>query len=426
MAAVANAPNTKSSGAPGAGLCVFCNRLVEATKKPVSQHWLGRVVREIAKELLQVDVTALSSEEKNAYRTMNLTAAFFEKAKNALECTLKSTTITFEPETIEILDHLSKGEFFDVHETIGMGSYAIVAKVSLGSLQFAAKYIRRENSRVGKFGPGRLSKAESSLEKELKVGLLAHHSDHVTRPLFFIKDPKDSPVLIFPLATETVDSLIPELTKETVHTICFSFLQGLKTLEKHPFGPIVHNDLSCSNILGWNRKKFTINDFGLSEKKGAIISPLFAFHQSPERHKDTLKVDTSSDIWSFGAILLELFTGESFQQNITKGEFLTDGGILRVSQILIDKHSERVDGLDPTGELRKIMYKCLEFDPKKRPSLDEVIADFSAIDGVSTDGAAAGGGGSKKGDVERKSPESSAEKKEEEAIKAATAAGDGK
>jgi len=425
MAAVADPDKTQFSGAPGVELCVFCNGLIEATRKPVSQHWLGRMVREIPKEL-SVDVLTLSDEEKYAYKTMSLALPFFEKAKNALESTLNSTTITFEPETTEILVHTSKGESFKVHETIGKGTYALVDKVSLGSLQFAAKYIRRENSRVGKFGPGRLSKAESTLEKELKVGLLAHHSDHVTRPLLLLKDPRGSPVLIFPLATETVDSLIPKLIKETVHTICFSFLQGLKALEKHPFGPIVHNDLSCSNILGWNRKKFTINDFGLSERKGAIISPLFAFHQSPEHHKDTLKVDASIDIWSFGAILLQLFTGESFKHNIKIEEFCTDGGILRVSQSLIDKHSKRVDELDPTGELRNIMYKCLEFDPKKRPSLDEVIADFSAIDGVSTGGAAAGGGGSKKGDVERKSPEFSSEKKEEEAIKAATAAGDGK
>jgi len=450
MAAVANAPNTKSSGAPGVGLCVFCKSVVEGTKIPVSKEWLGRTVREMDWRVWTADKGSLTPEEKNALVTMKLASPFFKMTRESIRTAPDGTTVTFEPDTTTILELLEKGHFFKVHERVGDGGFAYVNRVSLGDRLFVAKYIRHEHHTLGRLSEHLIKKSKHTFGKEFQVGILASPSDYVTRPLFTINDPENCPVLIFPLATGTIDELIPKLTKEDLFTICMSIVKGLKTLEKHPLGPIVHQDLTTLNVLNWNGKKFTLNDFGVCEAKGARIQALFSIYRSPQHLNSTITVDSSIDMWAVGAILLLLLTGECFEHNISRREFAVEGGAERVTEALIEKHADRVGGLDPTGEIQKIVHKCLQFDPKKRASVDEVLMGLEAIghrysgdDHLAS--AAAGGGASKvkeetplsvsplscdvsvgKPGIEGKTPDSRMEKKEEEDVKAACAAGDGK
>src|SRR5690349_1847109 len=112
---------------------------------------------------------------------------------------------------------------------------------------------------------------------------------------------------------------------------------------------VLHRDLKPSNIMIDGRGHVRITDFGLAALAqeialGDIRSGTPAY-MSPEQ-KAGREVTVRSDIYSLGLVLHEMFTGRK------RGD----------SQ---SSPSEIVKDLDPAIE--RVMLRCLEDDPKRRP-----------------------------------------------------------
>jgi hypothetical protein len=113
---------------------------------------------------------------------------------------------------------------------------------------------------------------------------------------------------------------------------------------------VLHRDLKPANIMIDGRGQVRITDFGLAALAqevalGDIRSGTPAY-MSPEQ-KAGKEVTTRSDIYSLGMVLYEMFTGKR------RGETQTNP-------------TELVKGLDPAVE--RVILRCLEEDPKRRPS----------------------------------------------------------
>ncbi len=113
---------------------------------------------------------------------------------------------------------------------------------------------------------------------------------------------------------------------------------------------VLHRDLKPANIMIDGRGQVRITDFGLAAL--AVEIPLSDLrsgtpaYMSPEQ-KAGKEVTTRSDIYSLGLVLHEMFTGKrrtSTQTNPT----------------------DLVKDLDPAVE--RVILRCLEEDPKRRPS----------------------------------------------------------
>ena len=136
---------------------------------------------------------------------------------------------------------------------------------------------------------------------------------------------------------------------------------------------IVHRDLKPGNIKITPDGVVKVLDFGLAKvmpaaasgapsensptismaatQAGVILGT--AAYMAPEQARG-LNVDKRADIWAFGVVLYEMLTG----QRLFQGEDLTD----TLASVVRDK----ADLSGVPADLRGLLERCLEKDPKKR------------------------------------------------------------
>ena len=160
------------------------------------------------------------------------------------------------------------------------------------------------------------------------------------------------------------------LTVEQKEDIATQLLEGIDFLHKHK---VVHRDLKPGNILivkHGGKVIPLITDFGLSKAAGVVDGSVFSNsfgagtprYSSPEQLQgNPLRFNT--DLWSYGAILYELFTGTQL--------FTAGSGAANTAQADMEIYNKIVNGnVQSLGKMpetwRKVAERCLVVDPTKR------------------------------------------------------------
>ena len=160
------------------------------------------------------------------------------------------------------------------------------------------------------------------------------------------------------------------LTAEQKEDIATQLLEGIDFLHKHK---VVHRDLKPGNILivkHGGRIIPLITDFGLSKAAGVVDGSVFSNsfgagtprYSSPEQLQG-LPLRFNTDLWSFGAILYEVFTGQQL--------FSPGSGASNTAQADMEIYNKivngNVSGLSKMPEKwRKVAERCLVVDATKR------------------------------------------------------------
>ena len=133
---------------------------------------------------------------------------------------------------------------------------------------------------------------------------------------------------------------------------------------------VIHRDLKPQNIMINKRGEVVIMDFGLAaisdQLSGAEVRNGTPAYMAPEQLKGS-GVTARSDIYSLGLVLYELFTGKR-PYEATSVQQLID---LQDSVHLSSMTSVAAD-IDPVVE--KVIRRCLDPDPSKRPSTALAVA----------------------------------------------------
>jgi serine/threonine protein kinase len=151
---------------------------------------------------------------------------------------------------------------------------------------------------------------------------------------------------------------------------------------------IIHRDLKPANVKLRSDGTVKVLDFGLAKPRtfgadtvgddGPLNSPTItspamtaigvilgtAAYMSPEQAKGRA-ADKRSDVWAFGCILYEMFTG--------KRTFAGDDVADTMASVLRDEPDWNALPHNVPAAIRVIVRRCLEKDPRRR------IADFSTI-----------------------------------------------
>ncbi|KFP73101.1 hypothetical protein N310_07397, partial [Acanthisitta chloris] len=148
---------------------------------------------------------------------------------------------------------------------------------------------------------------------------------------------------------------------------------GMEYLEsKH----CIHRDLAARNCLVTERNTLKISDFGMSrEEEDGIYASTGGMKQIPVKWTapEALnygRYSSESDVWSFGILLWEAFSlGAVPYANLSNQQ--TREAV---------EQGMRLDSPEQCPEeVYRLMQRCWEYDPRRRPSFSTIHQDLTAI-----------------------------------------------
>lgn len=234
---------------------------------------------------------------------------------------------------------------YTVGDEIGRGTFGIVSNATDDSGDsFAIKILNDES-----FPDSEKGMLRKRFEREVRYQQQVDHRNVV--PILDHNLDDDPPWFVMPLA---IRSLADDLREDKTlsgepHKPLFDILAGLQAL--HESG-LCHRDLKPANVLKFEDeagdKYYSISDFGLTTPGVGQTSTLTEsgmgggtpLYRPPECANNFRRATDKADIYSFGAILHDIFSG----------------GVGRIP------HNE----LSVPGPLKEIIEKCTKANPRRR------------------------------------------------------------
>lgn len=163
--------------------------------------------------------------------------------------------------------------------------------------------------------------------------------------------------LIFESIPNQLKEIINELTEFQKTKIAFQIAKGMEYLHSNQ---VLHRDLKANNILIDDDYNPKIADFGFS--RSDLMLPNMSNvigtvnYMAPEV-KSSNKYGIAADVYSFGMLLIEIFTGE------------TPSSSLADTQI----KSKFLSGLKCSKDLMKLIEECTDTNPVFRPTFKQIV-----------------------------------------------------
>lgn len=209
---------------------------------------------------------------------------------------------------------------------------------------------------------------------EYKTAYGLHHPNLLTATYYDVWD--DRPYLVMEYCENGAsDKLVGNTDEQTIWRFIRDVAQGLSYLHNLSPNPIIHQDIKPENVLINSKNDFVISDFGISmnvrstmrkqsgrsnETGGAIA------YMGPERFSANPMPIKASDVWSLGASIYEMATGEL--------PFCGMGGGML-------KNGAEIPVLPQnwSPQLNNIVRACMAKEPWDRPLAHEIVELASSV-----------------------------------------------
>ncbi|CAN4092093.1 unnamed protein product [Withania somnifera] len=169
---------------------------------------------------------------------------------------------------------------------------------------------------------------------------------------------------------------------------------ALEYLHHGCLSPVIHCDLKPSNVLLDEDMVAHLSDFGISKLLGEDESDLYTKtlatlgYIAPEYGQDGL-VSTKADVYSYGIMLLEIFTrrkpnDEMFEGGLSLKQWVSYSlpeAIMDVADasLVTPTHSRLQKELDIVALIMKVALDCCAESPARRTNMKEVVGMLQKI-----------------------------------------------
>ncbi|HJC92776.1 MAG TPA: serine/threonine protein kinase [Candidatus Phocaeicola excrementigallinarum] len=202
--------------------------------------------------------------------------------------------------------------------------------------------------------------------REFSLVVNANHKN-LLKPLYYDSCDR-KPYLVLPFCKEgSISKGIGNLSEQEAWRLLRDVASGLAWLHSmNP--PVIHQDIKPDNIMVGENGDYMITDFGVSTHLKSTLrkSLSLAFssagtvaYMAPERFgKDNTPI-MANDIYSLGATVYEMLTGET--------PFGDDGGLMQKKGAELPE----IKG-DFSPQLKKVVSACLCMNPWERPTAEQL------------------------------------------------------
>lgn len=244
------------------------------------------------------------------------------------------------------------GEFLELNglkyiDTIANGGYGVILLVY--SIQYQQKFA--------------LKKIPNNLFRESELECLKHLDDIFIVNLYKYYRYKGRVYLLMEYCPNDLDKLISQHVFDDQNVLkhyVYDVIQAVKACHDRN---IAHSDIKPSNFLIDQYGRLKISDFGLStifhENASTTICKGTRLFMAPELFEKKMYNPFAADIWALGITIFNMATQEFPYSSVEERN--SSKGIYSMNYITDIK-------------LRKLVMKCLETDPAKRPKVDDLLS----------------------------------------------------
>ena len=259
---------------------------------------------------------------------------------------------------------------------LGHGSYATVLELEYMGLKCAGKKIHELLLRQGD-----TSYTVHRFEEECHLLSQVRHPNIVQFLGVYFQQGMQAPILVMEFLPTNLTSCIEQysiLPKEISYSILHDVALGLCYLHSQT-PPIIHRDLSSNNVLLTPNTTAKISDLGVARILN--LTPLQVSHMTqtpgtpaympPEVMVASPKYDTSVDEFSYGILMIHMFSGRWPEPQVGPVHAEPGGRIIPVSEA--ERREVFLRAIGDGHPLMDLIRKCIDNYPQSRAHASEIV-----------------------------------------------------
>ena len=258
----------------------------------------------------------------------------------------------------------------------GEGSYAQVLGLQYKGQQCAGKKVHRilyeqgEGNMVDRF------KAECRLLAQME------HPNIVRFIGLHVEQGSSVPILVMEYLPSTLDYCIKNdilYTEELKFSVLHGIALGLQYLHSRT-PPVVHRDLSANNVLLTDDMTAKISDLGVARILNLTLQqvshltrvPGTLMYMPPEAMEMNPSYDTTFDIFSYGVVMIHVFSGEwPVPCEQVRVDPTNRAQLLPLSEA--ERRSSYLEKISHAHPLMDLILRCISNDAYQRPKIADII-----------------------------------------------------
>ena len=264
---------------------------------------------------------------------------------------------------------------------LGHGSYATVLELEYMGLKCAGKKIHEVLLRQGG-----ASYTVRRFEEECRLLSQVRHPNVVQFLGVHFQQGVPAPILVMEFLPTNLTSCIDRygiLPKEISHSNLHDVALGLYYLHRQT-PPIIHRDLSSNNVLLASNMTAKISDLGVArilnlaplQVSRMTETPGTPAYMPPEVMIANPKYDTSIDEFSYGILMIHVFSGRWPEPQVGQTR-IENEQLVPVTEAERREVFLRAIGND--HPLMDLILRCINNDPRRRAHANEIVERMTAI-----------------------------------------------